>query len=122
MQNNPTVTFYFQDLHQIGNDISVTHTPGVAIAKAEAADLFQGAGALVDSNLDPTDDYYIFPTKTVNTAQLPNLETLVVAPGSSGTWRVTTVFRGMDVADPNLTPPERIVSAFDDSLIIQVLG
>jgi len=122
MQNNPTVTYYFQDLHQNGNDIKIPHQNSSGVVdKAVADDLFKGAGALVDSNLDPTDDYYLFEKKQVNTAQFAAPDTLVVLPAETGTWRVTTVFRGVN-PDSAMGSPENIVSAFDDSLIIQVIG
>jgi hypothetical protein len=63
---------------------------------------FQGAGDLVGSGLDPTDDYY----RSVDTVAV----IAIPLTATTETWRVLTVLRG---------PAGSGVSAFDDSLVVQ---
>jgi hypothetical protein len=100
-----TVTFFLHDLQALGSTAFgpvAAALPPLASGVVQAE--FQGAGDLVGSGLDPTDDYY-------RTAILGPIPLPVVAAGSSQTIRILTVLR----AGSNIT-------AFDDSLVIQIIA
>jgi hypothetical protein len=107
-----TVQYFFQDLQ---GGTSPAPQPGGAFKKltdAEIAAAFRGVGDLAGSNLDPNDDYYLSDDTAFITTGVA-INTLKIAPGVPGTWRVLTVIFGVLGADK--------VSAFDDKLVIQVI-
>ena len=118
----PSVTYYFQDLQGGPAIPSIVQGPPPSpppvdpLAQPDADALFKGAGSLKGSTLDPTDDYYVWNPQPINTSNFaaPGID-LVVVPGVTGTWRLLLVFYGVDATG-------QIITAFDDSMIIQVIG
>jgi hypothetical protein len=98
-----TVTYFLQNLQSTLPSQFIMF-PGGAIGPLAAAAVqaeFLGAGDLVGSGLDPTDDYYL--SATVGPVPIPPTAT-------TETWRVLTILRGLAGSG---------VSAFDDRLVVQ---
>ena len=102
-----TVTFFLQNL-QIGGATPIGPVVGALIPMAPALVQaeFEGAGDLVGSGLDPTDQYY-----RTGIIAVPYV---APAAGTSSTSRILTVLRA--------TGPAGMVTAFDDSLVVQIIA
>ena len=104
-----TVKYFFQDLQGTGSAISPVTGPAIAqLTPSEIEERFKPSGDLAKSGLDQTDDYYFSD----------NTDDIALMPGGggevTGTWRVLTVLHGDSGTGDHVT-------AFDDSLIVQVV-
>lgn len=99
-----TVNYFLQSLQADVAVIPIAGPAPVALAPAAVQAEFQGAGDLVGSGLDPTDDYYF----SAASAAIP-----IPLTATTETWRVLTVLHGGGGSG---------VSAFDDRLVIQRIG
>lgn len=98
------VTYFVQNLQTLAS-FSVLGGPIAALPTTTVQAEFQGAGDLVGSGLDPTDDYYLSAAVAI---PIP-----VPAAGNSETWRVLTVLHGGAGTG---------VSAFDDRAVVQIIA